>query len=80
MQPKPHGSVKAAATRAANQGATGAELETIFGWTGGQMASHYTRSANRNHLASNAVSELEKNGKQTSMSPPPDKVAPVQKS
>ena len=30
-----------------NHGATVAELEAIFGWAGGQMASLYTRSANR---------------------------------
>jgi integrase len=69
-----HGLRKAAATRAANNGATERELEAIFGWTGGQMAAHYTRSANRNHLAKNAMSKLEKNEKQTSKSPPPHKV------
>src|SRR4029079_16578981 len=40
-----HGVRKIAATRAANAGATVAQLEAIFGWTGGTMASHYTRSA-----------------------------------
>ena len=34
-----HGLRKVAATRAANAGATVAELEAIFGWTGGRMAS-----------------------------------------
>ena len=36
-----HGLRKAAATRAADNGATEAQLEAIFGWTGGRMASHY---------------------------------------
>ena len=42
-----HGVRKIAATRAAENGATVAELEAIFGWHGGAMASHYTREANR---------------------------------
>jgi hypothetical protein len=46
-----HGLRKAAATRAANAGATESELEAIFGWSGGRMASLYTRAANRRHLS-----------------------------
>jgi len=46
-----HGIRKAAATRAANNGATVATLEAIFGWEGGQMASLYTRAADRRALA-----------------------------
>lgn len=53
-----HGIRKAAATHAAEQGATVAELEAIFGWSGGQMASHYTRSANRKALAIGAMGKL----------------------
>jgi integrase len=53
-----HGLRKAAATNAANRGATVAELEAIFGWAGGQMASLYTRSANRQALAIGAASKL----------------------
>jgi integrase len=53
-----HGVRKIAATRAANNGATVAELEAIFGWTGGRMASHYTRSADRERLAKGAISKL----------------------
>jgi hypothetical protein len=34
-----HGVRKFGATRAANNGATVAELEAIFGWIGGRMAS-----------------------------------------
>src|SRR5262249_20032586 len=49
-----HGLRKAAATRAANAGATESELEAIFGWSGGRMASLYTRAANRRRLAQSA--------------------------
>jgi integrase len=53
-----HGLRKAAATRAANSGATVPELEAIFGWSGGRMASHYTRSADRRRLARGAMHKL----------------------
>jgi integrase len=53
-----HGVRKIAATRAANAGATVAELEAIFGWSGGKMASHYTRSADRQRLAERAMHKL----------------------
>jgi integrase len=53
-----HGLRKAGATRAANNGATEAELEAIFGWTGGKMASLYTRQANREKLARAAIAKL----------------------
>jgi integrase len=53
-----HGLRKAAATRAANAGATVAELEAIFGWSGGTMASLYTRAADRRRLAQRAMHEL----------------------
>jgi len=53
-----HGIRKAAATRAANQGATVAQLEAIFGWRGGNMASHYTRNADRERLASDAADKM----------------------
>ena len=54
-----HGLRKAAATRAANAGATVAQLEAIFGWNGGTMASLYTRAADRRRLAIEAMSKLE---------------------
>ena len=44
-----HGLRKVGATRAAENGATVAELEAIFGWQGGGMAALYTREANRAH-------------------------------
>jgi integrase len=56
-----HGVRKIAATRAANAGATVPQLEAIFGWTGGHMASLYTRSADRQRLAREAMSKLDKN-------------------
>jgi integrase len=42
-----HGVRKIAATRAADAGATEAQLMAIFGWTDPKMAAHYTRTANR---------------------------------
>ena len=53
-----HGIRKAAATRAAENGATVAELEAMFGWKGGRMASLYTESANRKRLALEAAGKL----------------------
>lgn len=53
-----HGLRKAGATRAANNGATVNQLEAIFGWSGGQMASLYTRSADRERLSMDATSKL----------------------
>jgi integrase len=55
-----HGLRKAAATRAAENGATERELEAIFGWSGGRMATHYTRSANRSRLAAGAIGKLDR--------------------
>lgn len=46
-----HGIRKAAATRAAYHGATEAELDAMFGWSGGRTAFHYIRDANRDRLA-----------------------------
>ena len=53
-----HGVRKIAATRAANAGATVAELEAIFGWSGGKMAALYTRAADRQRLAKRAIHKL----------------------
>ena len=53
-----HGVRKIAATRAANAGATEAELDAIFGWTDRKMAALYTRSANRRRLAAQAIDKL----------------------
>jgi integrase len=53
-----HGVRKIGATRAAENGATVPELEALFGWSGGGMASLYTRSADRARLAKSAISKL----------------------
>ena len=53
-----HGLRKALATRLANMGASEAELEALFGWRGGGMASLYTRKANRVRLAGTAMDRL----------------------
>jgi integrase len=75
-----HGLRKAAATNAANHGATVAELEAIFGWAGGQMASLYTRSANRRALSAGAMNKLSRTETETSIPAPHDKVrAPERK-
>jgi integrase len=54
-----HGLRKLAATRAAEAGLTVAELEARFGWTGGTMASLYTKSASRRMLAMQAQAKME---------------------
>lgn len=54
-----HGLRKADATRHAEAGATVAELEGRYGWSGGGMASLYTRSANRKRLALAAAERLQ---------------------
>lgn len=64
-----HGVRKIAATTAANHGATVAQLEAIFGWTGGTMASLYTREADRRHLALEAMHKLA-NDERTSIPAP----------
>lgn len=69
-----HGLRKAAATNAANHGATVAELEAIFGWAGGQMAALYTRSANRRALAADAMKKLSRTETETSIPAPTLKV------
>jgi integrase len=70
-----HGVRKIAATRAANRGATVAQLEAIFGWQGGTMASLYTRSADRQRLAIEAMHKLaNEDGNRTSIPAPRHKV------
>lgn len=66
-----HGLRKAAATRAANNGATVAQLEAIFGWEGGQMASLYTRSADRRRLAAEAMGKLSRKHETKTVAPSP---------
>lgn len=75
-----HGVRKIGATRAAENGATVAELEALFGWSGGQMASLYTRAADRRRLAKGSASKLIRTDPEQSLLPP-DKavVAPIKK-
>jgi integrase len=75
-----HGLRKIGATRAAENGMTVAELEAIFGWSGGQMAALYTRGADRKRLAKGAINKLVRTPDEHSMLPPPLKVvAPAPK-
>jgi integrase len=53
-----HGLRKIGATRCADNGATGSELNALFGWTGTKMASLYTQNADRKRLARTAVGKL----------------------
>ena len=53
-----HGCPKIAATRAAENGATVAQLNAIFGWRSTAMASLYTEAAERKRLAREAMSKL----------------------
>jgi integrase len=69
-----HGLRKMGATRAADNGATVAELEAIFGWQGGGMAALYTREADRRRLAKAAMWKLAKNESETSTPAPSHKV------
>jgi hypothetical protein len=69
-----HGVRKIGATRAAENGATVAELEAIFGWQGGGMASLYTRAADRARLAKLAMKKLERTPSEQSIPSPDDKV------
>jgi integrase len=52
-----HGLRKASATIAAESGATEAELNAMFGWTGHQMAQLYTKKAERKRLAARAMAK-----------------------
>lgn len=55
-----HGVRKIAATIAAENGATGPELDAIFGWVdGGRTSAIYIREANRVRLAAQAIKKLD---------------------
>jgi hypothetical protein len=69
-----HGVRKIGATRAANNGATVAELEAIFGWNGGRMASLYTRAADRARLAKGAMAKLDRTPGEQTIPAPAEKV------
>jgi len=53
-----HGVRKISATRAANAGATVAQLKALFGWTDNDMPSLYTQTADRRKLARDAIEKL----------------------
>jgi len=53
-----HGVRKISATRAANAGATVAQLKALFGWTDNEMAALYTQTADRRKLARDAIEKL----------------------
>jgi hypothetical protein len=69
-----HGVRKIGATRAAENGATVAELEAIFGWQGGGMASLYTRAADRARLAKGAMHKMAGTPSEQAMPAPHAKV------
>lgn len=69
-----HGLRKAAGTRAANNDAAEAQLEAIFGWEGGKMAALYTRTANRQKLATGATTALDRTEQESSIPSPHGKV------
>lgn len=64
-----HGLRKALATRLANRGATEKQLEALFGWRGGGMASLYTRKADRARLADAAMDLMEQSPNESSPNP-----------
>jgi integrase len=69
-----HGVRKAGATRAAENGATTAELNALFGWTGEAMSGLYTKSADRVRLAKGAISKLARTTSEQSIPAPDAKV------
>lgn len=71
---------KIAATRAAEAGATVAELNAIFGWRGTAMASLYTESADRKRLALEAMAKVQgANETKTSIPSPSRKVRAIKR-
>jgi integrase len=75
-----HGCRKIAATRAAEAGATVAQLNAIFGWRGTAMASLYTEAADRKRLALEAMAKVQgANETATSIPSPSRKVRAVER-
>jgi hypothetical protein len=64
---------KIAATTAANNGATVAQLKALFGWTDDAMPALYTKTADRERLAIEAAHMLA-NAERTSIPAPRNKV------
>jgi integrase len=72
-----HGVRKIAATTAANNGASVAQLKALFGWTSDAMAALYTKTADRERLGKEAGHMLA-NAERTSIPAPCDQVRAVQ--
>jgi integrase len=72
-----HGVRKIAATTAANNGATVAQLKALFGWTSDAMAALYTKTADRERLGKEAGHMLA-NAERTSIPAPSDQVRAAQ--
>jgi len=66
-----HGCRKIGATRAAKNGATVAQLNAIFGWSGTAMASLYTQAADRKRLAREAMAKVARENETTTSIPSP---------
>jgi site-specific recombinase XerD len=60
MDKSAHGMRKAAATRAADNGATAHELMAVFGWKDIKEAEIYTRAADRKRLAAQGAQKLKR--------------------
>jgi integrase len=68
-----HGCRKIAATRAAEAGATVAQLNAIFAWKGMAMASLYTEAADRKRLALEAMAKVQGVNETATSIPAPDR-------
>ena len=66
-----HGCRKIGATRAAENGASVAQLNAIFGWSGTAMASLYTQAADRKRLAQEAMVKVAPKNETTTSIPSP---------
>jgi integrase len=66
-----HGCRKIGATRAAENGASVARLNAIFGWSGTAMASLYTQAADRKRLAQEAMAKVAPENETTTSIPSP---------
>ena len=66
-----HGCRKIGATRAAENGATVAQLNAIFGWSGTAMASLYTQAADRKRLAPEAMAKVVRENETATSIPSP---------
>jgi hypothetical protein len=69
-----HGVRKAAATQAAENEATTAQMNSIFGWEGDAMVSLYMKSANRTKIAAGAIEKVTRTKTATPKPPPAEKV------